>query len=191
MNVKLLAFSKGIKTDTPLRTPKIPGTLTETNSHSINTQTNTTDTNPPAARLQLLVPKQRSLSMLVGVGVDVVHTPRIQRLLAGPLKHKFLKRAFHPHEIDVFHNMHNHERALHFIASRWAVKEATLKALGARILYPEVKIARQPVGSKPILEVEGKSQELFTQKGVSRSHISISHDGEYVFANVVLEGQRV
>jgi phosphopantetheinyl transferase (holo-ACP synthase) len=80
-----------------------------------------------------------------GCGVDVVKVARIARLV-DRYGSRFLRRAFHPVEIE------RHERLVarglasgghQFLASRWAVKEATLKAFnGWRIPFPEVRIER-------------------------------------------------
>ena len=109
--------------------------------------------------------------MLHGVGCDIVHVPRIARLLRI-FGNRFLHRAFHASEIAHCRTLQSqlelrkstrdadpaHLRArLHaaqpsgdtddhsddaahvrFLAGRWALKEATLKAFGPRILFPEI-----------------------------------------------------
>jgi phosphopantetheinyl transferase (holo-ACP synthase) len=71
--------------------------------------------------------------------------------------------------------------------SRWAVKEAVYKAV-----YPIVKptwhdfTLKRPVGSpKPDLVYHPKDSQLSRRLG--RMHTSVSHDGEYTFATVIVE----
>jgi holo-[acyl-carrier protein] synthase len=73
-----------------------------------------------------------------GVGVDITHAPRIARLLTR-FGTRFLTRAFHPTEIAHSHTL-SAEARTNFLAGRWALKEATLKAFGQRILFPEVTL---------------------------------------------------
>ena len=95
-----------------------------------------------------------------GCGVDVVKVARVARLV-DRYGSRFLRRAFHPVEIE------RHEvliaRGLassghQFLASRWAVKEATLKAFnGWRIPFPEVRIERLGDGGNGGTEREVES----------------------------------
>ena len=71
--------------------------------------------------------------------------------------------------------------------SRWAVKEAVYKAV-----YPIVKptwhdfTLRRPAGNpKPDLAYHPKDSQLSLRLG--RMHTSVSHDGDYTFATVIVE----
>ncbi|RLN95268.1 hypothetical protein BBJ28_00027242, partial [Nothophytophthora sp. Chile5] len=80
-----------------------------------------------------------------GIGVDVALVPRFQRSFAR-FGERFLRRAFHPQEIDEFYARPSAERPA-FLASRWAVKEATFKAFQRyRVRFPEIRVARQGKG---------------------------------------------
>jgi hypothetical protein len=70
---------------------------------------------------------------------------------------------------------------------RWAIKEAVYKAV-----YPVVKptwhdfTLQRPAGSpKPDLVYHPKDSQLSLRLG--RMHTSVSHDGEYTFATVIVE----
>ena len=57
----------------------------------------------------------------VGVGVDIVKVQRIASLATGRLGAKFLRRAFHQHEINQYQHLCKHVsslRAHQFLASR-------------------------------------------------------------------------
>lgn len=63
---------------------------------------------------------------------------------------------------------------------RWAAKEAAYKALfpSYRVTWKTLNVRKE--GGKPVLELLGEGEEL-------RVHLSLSHDGEYVVAYVVVE----
>ena len=71
--------------------------------------------------------------------------------------------------------------------SRWAVKEAVYKAV-----YPIVKptwhdftLQRPPGSPKPDLLYHPKDSRFSLRLG--RMHTSVSHDGDYTFATVIVE----
>lgn len=77
-----------------------------------------------------------------GIGVDVALVSRFERSFAR-FGERLLTRAFHPTEITEFHVRPNAERAT-FLASRWAVKEATFKAFQRyRVRFPEIHAVRR------------------------------------------------
>jgi len=78
----------------------------------------------------------------------------------------------------------DHRRA-QFAASRWAVKEATLKACGSRLHFPEIFVSTK--NARPSLQVVGSARSLFDEKGIRSQLLSISHEKEYAIAFVVLE----
>lgn len=139
---------------------------------------------------------------VIGIGIDIVHIPRIQQIF---LKYgdRFLNRAYHKEEIEEFRELERSfqkqqlwnwkpknklpDKHFTFLASRWAMKEATHKSIGGvkRLPFPEIQIKRNSQG-KPELVSEGFAAKIFRELGVSKSLISISHDGEYAIANIVL-----
>jgi holo-[acyl-carrier protein] synthase len=66
-------------------------------------------------------------NMIVGVGIDLVSIQRFRRLLSL-YGDRALRRLFHPSEIQ--HKPLLDDKQAQYFASRWAVKEATIKALG-------------------------------------------------------------
>jgi holo-[acyl-carrier protein] synthase len=118
-----------------------------------------------------------------GVGVDVVSVERVARLLErrGP---RFLERCFAPDEVrragDAQH-----------VAGLLAAKEAAFKALatgwGAGVGWRDVIVGRRKSGA-PELRLEGGAADRAARLGVSRCHLSITHDAGVAVALVVLEG---
>jgi holo-[acyl-carrier protein] synthase len=124
--------------------------------------------------------------MIVGTGVDIAETSRIEQNLH---RHgdRFTKRVFTPAEIAYCEKFKN--RAERF-AARFAAKEAVFKALGTGwregIRWLDVEITHQPTG-KPELALTGRAQEIARELRVTRMSVSISHSDRYVVAMVIFE----
>lgn len=77
-----------------------------------------------------------------GIGVDIALISRFERSFAR-FGERLLMRAFHQQEIAEFHARPSAERAM-FLASRWAMKEATFKAFQRyRVLFPDIYSVRR------------------------------------------------
>ena len=86
--------------------------------------------------------KQRAI---FGVGVDITKTARIQRLLAkGPYYHeRFLTGTFHETEVAAYHKKEADEVKAQYLASRWALKEAMVKATGrVDLVYKDIYLEK-------------------------------------------------
>jgi holo-[acyl-carrier protein] synthase len=123
--------------------------------------------------------------MILGLGVDVCDVNRLRRALA---RSGFRRRVFREAEARYCDRRARPE--LHF-AARFAAKEAFFKALGCGwsrgLGWRDVAVANRRSG-EPELLVEGASARLSREMGVSRSHLSLSHSGDYAVAVVLLEG---
>jgi holo-[acyl-carrier protein] synthase len=76
------------------------------------------------------------------------------------------------------------------LAARWAAKEAFLKALGAapRRLDPrEIEVLAE-AGGVPTLRLHGAARAAAGARGVRRTWLSLTHDGAFAAAVVVIEG---
>lgn len=124
--------------------------------------------------------------MIVGTGVDLVETSRIQEAIERHGE-RFIQRLCTPEEIAYCDKFKN--RAERY-AARFAAKEAAFKALGtgwgSGVRWRDVEVTHQPSG-KPELALSGRAQELAEQLGVARMEISISHADRYAMAQVVFE----
>lgn len=63
---------------------------------------------------------------------------------------KFLHKALHPREIVAFKALKDDEQRVRFVASRWAAKEAVVKAAGKRLLFPEILLASGSEGASRV-----------------------------------------
>jgi len=78
----------------------------------------------------------------------------------------------------------------HFLARRFAAKEAVSKALGTGFrngFFPsEIGIGHDPLG-RPFLDFSPRAKALLDGLGVTRTHVSITDENEYALAYVLLE----
>lgn len=120
---------------------------------------------------------------MYGIGVDLV---RIDRLDPARLSSHALSRMFHPDELSALPS--EPHRAMEYLASRFAAKEAFSKALGSgfRGFGPsDIRTLRDEKG-KPVLTVSEKVRNLLPSGDV-RIHVSLSHEREVAVASVVIE----
>lgn len=76
-----------------------------------------------------------------------------------------------------------------FLAKHFAAKEALLKALGTGlrlgVQWRHMEVRNDTLG-KPDLICSGRAQELFDERGITASFLSISDEDEYAAAFVTL-----
>jgi holo-[acyl-carrier protein] synthase len=123
--------------------------------------------------------------MIIGIGVDLVKISRVAEI-AGRWNERFLDRVFTPAErAYCLRHKFPHIR----LSARFAVKEATLKALGIGfrmgIRWKEIETINNAAG-KPEVILRGRTREIADQQGVSEALVSITHDHEYSIAQVIL-----
>lgn len=121
--------------------------------------------------------------MIVGLGMDLVDTERVARLVATHGT-RFTERVFGPAERA---DCAGRNEAL---AARFAAKEACLKALGtgwARgLALDQVEVVRGKDG-RPELRLAGAALRRARALGVRAAHVSLAHQGSVAAAVVTLE----
>ncbi len=124
--------------------------------------------------------------MILGMGVDVCPIERIEKILErqGGV---FADRVFTQTELEY---AGDGPVQMERLAARFAVKEATIKALGAPdgLRWKDMEIVNRPDGA-PVLQLHGQAQECAKRMGAVRKLVSISHAGGIAVAFVVLEGE--
>ncbi len=125
--------------------------------------------------------------MIVGLGVDLVKIPRIAAALAR-FGDRFKQRLFTPEEIAY---CDSHLQPASNYALRFAAKEAFSKALGVGlrqggIFWRDVAVTPAPSG-RPDLQISGRAARLCAQLGVTGMFVSLSDEGDYGVAVVILE----
>ncbi len=124
--------------------------------------------------------------MIYGIGIDMVEVSRIQKALER-WGDPFLKRVFTQGEIDYCH--HKVHAASRF-ALRFAAKEAFSKALGLGfrngLSFRHIEVIRGSDGA-PQLTLHKRAKELCHRHGIKNSFLSLTDEGIYAVAVVVLE----
>ncbi len=127
--------------------------------------------------------------MIRGLGIDVADVARIRRQVgvrgAGERAERFLARCFTPAERGYCEA--RHDRATHY-AARFAAKEAAMKALGAPpgVRFTDIEVLRGT--GAPSLALRGTAARAAEALGVTRVHLSLTHDAGVAVAAVILEG---
>ncbi|OGT22013.1 MAG: holo-ACP synthase [Gammaproteobacteria bacterium RBG_16_57_12] len=123
--------------------------------------------------------------MIYGIGTDIVGITRMEEGLAR-FGEKFARRILTDEEFAGFLLA---ERSAHFLARRFAVKEAVVKALGTGfrdgISMQHITLEHDALG-KPLLNFSGRLQELMLERGVGEGFVSVSDEREYAIAYVIL-----
>ncbi len=123
-----------------------------------------------------------------GVGVDLVQIPRMRRVVER-WQDRFLRRVFTAEEIAYCQKRRD---PVPHLAARFAAKEAALKALGIGlrlgVSWRELEVRRER-GQAPFLVLSGKSRRIGEALGGRRLLLSLTHDGDYAFAQCVLVGE--
>ena len=126
--------------------------------------------------------------MIQGMGVDIVEIHRIEEMIRK-YADRFLGKVFTPAEMgfcDAMAAPHVH------YSGRWAVKEAFYKALPSHCQplsnWKSVEVLPDHTHRRPVLTVvdPGLSRRM-AECGISRTHVSISHERTVCVACVVLE----
>ncbi|HRW18151.1 MAG TPA: holo-ACP synthase [Dermatophilaceae bacterium] len=116
--------------------------------------------------------------MIVGIGIDVVDIGRFGATLQR--SPRLLDRLFTDGEQGL---------ALPSLAARFAAKEALAKALGAPVglSWTDATVRRGEHG-RPELDVRGSVAARAAELGVTRLHLTMSHDAGIASAMVLAEG---
>jgi holo-[acyl-carrier protein] synthase len=115
--------------------------------------------------------------MIFGIGVDLVDISRFEKALEQTPKLK--ERLFTESERGLSNQS---------LAARFAAKEALLKALGKAkgLSFQDVSVVKNEEG-KPFFELAGETEKTIRAEGISKLHLSLSHDGNMAVAYVVAE----
>ena len=118
-------------------------------------------------------------------GVDIIEIPRIKRVFEQ-YGERFLHRIYTDREIAYCRG-----RAPQ-LASRFAAKEATMKALGTGvrgIRWRDIEVVRGR-GQAPRIELHGTAKARADRLGLTDIALSLSHSREFAVASVVGDSEK-
>ena len=121
---------------------------------------------------------------VIGIGVDIVDVDRFATVIERTPR--LLERVFTDAES---RHSDGRPRNAASLAARFAAKEAVAKVLIQThgLQWHHCEVIAQPDGA-PRLRVTGSVAATATERGITRWHLSLSHDGGQAIAYVVAEG---
>ncbi len=132
--------------------------------------------------------------MILGVGTDIVHIDAFEAQLDDRAS-VFVQETFTQGERQDSDDRAGQRPGRH-LAARFAAKEAFIKAwAGARrgmapslaqVDMRQIEVVCDPYG-RPGLKLHGEVQQAFGRLGSCGVHLSLSHDGPFAVAFVVVE----
>jgi holo-[acyl-carrier protein] synthase len=124
--------------------------------------------------------------MIYGIGVDLVHIPRMEKIM-NRWGERFFCRVFTEYEQSLCLSRPRPDAAF---ALRFAAKEAFSKAIGLGmregLKWRDIEIFHYP-GGRPGIRVSGRARVHCRERGIIGMHVSLSDETEYATATVVLE----
>lgn len=125
--------------------------------------------------------------MIIGTGVDIVELARVKNA-HGRWGERIIERVLTTGETE---QIGRRKDIYAFFASRFAAKEAFLKALGTGftkgVRWQDMEVKRNE-GQRPFFCISGQAKEIMDELGVKTVHLSMSHEKKYAVAQVILEG---
>ncbi len=123
--------------------------------------------------------------MIFGIGTDIVRVDRMSRNLER-FGDKFARRILSEVEFPEFQKS---KQPAHFLARRFAAKEATVKAMGTGfsngVAMKQITVGHDDSG-KPGLVLDGVAKEFLQDNNITGLHISIADEQDHAVAFVTL-----
>ena len=118
--------------------------------------------------------------MIIVNGIDIIEIKRIENV---ELKYKsrFLNRIYTKHEIEYC------KLRAHQLATRFAAKEAVMKALGTGIRglkWKDIEVLSKR-GKAPQIILRDNALNIAKKQNINNLSVSLSHSKEYAIASVV------
>ena len=124
--------------------------------------------------------------MIHAIGIDIVEVKRIDDIIKR-WGESFIQRIFAKEEID--YCTRKVRASMHF-AARFAAKEAFMKCLEDELRHGiamrHIAVLNKRDGT-PTLKLQKKLADRLTSRGITMTHISISHTDNHATAVVILE----
>ena len=123
---------------------------------------------------------------MISCGNDIIRISRIKDSIEQ-LGEPFLKRVYTDEEINYCESRRMCKYQSY--AARFAAKEALYKAIAPAtsedIEWKNIEVERNDNG-KPYIKLHGKIKEIAESKDINSMDLSLSHDGDYAMATVVI-----
>lgn len=123
--------------------------------------------------------------MIFGIGTDIVRVARMRKNLER-YGDKFAERILTQAELQEFRA---HGAKPHFLAKRFAAKEAAAKAMGQGfrdgLSLHDIGVGHDALG-KPLLEFTGAAAAFISSNGINGVYVSLADEEDHAVAFVTL-----
>jgi len=128
--------------------------------------------------------------MIVGVGLDVVESARMEKILAGRSGSRFIDKVLTPGERKAWAALQA-RRALEYVCGRFAAKEAVVKAIGcgigSTVGFQDIEVIANELG-KPVCTLSAAAIVRLGWEGSDyRLHVAITHERSLAAATALIE----
>lgn len=124
--------------------------------------------------------------MIYGIGIDIVAVSRMRENI-DQYGDRFAGKILNEQELGEYASASS---PAHFLAKRFAAKEALTKAMGTGfrdgISFMNISIQNE-ISGQPTIVCNGKTEEIMSALGIVSCHLSLSDERDYACACVVLE----
>ena len=123
--------------------------------------------------------------MIFGIGTDIVKVMRMRKNIER-YGDKFAERILTAAE---FAEFAQHPNKAHFLAKRFAAKEAAAKAMGIGfndgLSLRQIGVTHDSYG-KPLLQFSDYAAQFIAEKGITAVHVSLADEEDHAVAFVTL-----
>jgi|TARA_B100001939_G_scaffold119308_1_gene103507 holo-[acyl-carrier protein] synthase len=124
--------------------------------------------------------------VIYGIGTDIVEISRIAEMKSLS---SFAEKILSSNELEIA-SQYKNDKLIKYLAKQFAAKEAISKAFGTGIRKPilmkDIEIIRDEIG-KPFLNPLAGVKKTIIDLGITKSHVSLADESEYVIAFAILE----
>jgi holo-[acyl-carrier protein] synthase len=124
--------------------------------------------------------------VIYGIGTDIVEISRITEMKSLS---SFAEKILSSNELEIA-SQYKNDKLIKYLAKQFAAKEAISKAFGTGIRKPilmkDIEIMRDKIG-KPYLNPLAEVKKTIIDLGITKSHVSLADESEYVIAFAILE----
>lgn len=133
------------------------------------------------------ITRKKPIVTIIGLGTDITEIERIEQMIERHGEH-FLARIYTADEIAY---CQAHKSSTERFASRWAAKEAVMKALGTGFIkgisWTEIEVQILPSG-QPVVSLAGSTLEYAKSLGIDHILLTMSHCKTYATATAIAVG---
>ena len=130
---------------------------------------------------------------MYGIGVDLTYIPEFKQALED--KATFFFQKYYTEDEREYANSYSSISLPNYYSSRYAAKEAFIKAIDGNRLFQEKEIdinykeieTKKDSYGRPFLNFYGRLKTYMLQRKVRQVHVSLSHIKDYSIAQVLIE----